>query len=105
VRRPYRDRYEPFPRWGFVLLALTLVLDVAAVVVAQWQHTTRDGVGCGSALFAKEGLPDCDQVIADAQQWAGPLAVFAAVFTIASIVTLSTRAWIKLAPSPGWSRH
>ena len=96
-RRP--RRFEPFPRWGYVLFAVTLVVTPVAVYLGYHDNVAPGGTSCGSALFPTEfegqaiGVP-CARVIADAQPWALGVGVVAVVLVMTSITTLIVRAWV-----------
>lgn len=101
-RRP--RRFEPFPRWGYVLFALTLAVTPIAVLLAFSDHRAVNGTSCGGALFPtgvedRAGSAVCDSVIAEAQPRVVLIGALAVVLVLASITTLVVRAWIPRDPS------
>jgi hypothetical protein len=92
-------RFEPFPRWGYVLFAMTLVVTPVAVYLAFRDHVAVGGTSCGAALFPTGSEGDgvdsvCSQLIADAQPLAAAVGALAALLVITSITTLTVRGWI-----------
>jgi uncharacterized membrane protein YhaH (DUF805 family) len=93
-------RFEPFPWWGWMMLALT-----AVVVPLAWRFSVgdviaADGTNCGSALFGGgvEGdiLPigQCTQAVSDAQPAAVLFGVVAIVLILASVTTVTVRGFL-----------
>jgi hypothetical protein len=96
-RRP--RRFEPFPRWGYVLLAVTAVVTPVAVYLAFRDHVAAGGTSCGAALFPTGSEGDgvdsvCSQLIADAQPLALAVGALALVLVMTSITTLIVRGWV-----------
>jgi hypothetical protein len=92
-------RFEPFPRWGYVLLAVTAAVTPVAVYFGYHDNVAPGGTSCGSALFPTEFegqaiAKPCARMIADAQPWALALGVLAVALVMTSITTLVVRAWI-----------
>ena len=97
-------RFEPFPRWGWVLLIVT-----AVVAPFAWRYSVSDviapdGVNCGSALFGRGAQsdvvagPSCARLVSDAQPLAVLFGIVAIVLILASVTTLVVRGFLPREP-------
>ena len=97
---PRPRRFEPFPRWAYALLVVTLVVGVVALYLGFRDQVAPDGSSCGAALFPTGAdtqgyvTSGCERVVLGAQPLAVALGAVAALLTVVSITTLSVRGWV-----------